>query len=93
VQTVIAIPPFVALSDKQKKAKLMQPVAGVPLLKRTILTASRAGASDILLICPAALGHQRLQKFSQTVFEYGSRVRVIQLDKFNPRDFSTWAKL
>jgi Phosphatidylglycerophosphate synthase len=94
MQAVIAIPPYVALSGKQKKAKLlMQPIAGVPLLKRTILTASRAGASDILLIYPSAPGPQLLKKFSQTVFEYGTRIRVIQLDEFNPRDFSTWAKL
>src|SRR5258705_1801648 len=94
MQAVIAIPAFTAVIGKQKTTELlMRPVAGVPLLKRIILTASRAGASDILLIWPAALGHPLSQKFSQTVFEYGSPIRVIQFDKFNPYDSSSWAKL
>ena len=94
MQAVIAIPAFTAVIDKQKTTELlMRPVAGVPLLKRIILTASRAGASDILLLWPVALGHPLSQKFSQTVFEYGSPIRVIQFDKFNPYDSSSWAKL
>ncbi len=94
MQAVIAIPAFTAVIGKQKTTELlMRPVAGVPLLKRIILTASRAGASDILLLWPVALGHPLSQKFSQTVFEYGSPIRVIQFDKFNPYDSSSWAKL
>jgi phosphatidylglycerophosphate synthase len=94
MQAVIAIPAFTALIGKQETTELlMRPVAGVPLLKRIILTASRAGATDILLICPAALSHAVPQEFLQEVSQYGSRIRVIQFDKFNPRDSSTWAKL
>ncbi len=94
MQAVIAIPSFTALIGKQKITELlMRPVAGVPLLKRIVLTASRAGASDILLICPEALGHALPQEFLQGVFPYGSRIRVIQFDKFNPRDSSSWAKM
>jgi phosphatidylglycerophosphate synthase len=94
MQAVIAIPAFTALISKQKTTELlMSPVAGVPLLKRIILTASRAGASEILLICPAVLIRELPQEFLQEVSRYGSRIRVIQLDKFNPRDASSWAKL
>jgi phosphatidylglycerophosphate synthase len=94
MQAVIAIPEFNALIGEQKATELlMRPVAGVPLLKRTILTASRAGASDILLICPAAASDALPQEFLQGAFRYGSRIRVIQFDKVNPRDSSTWAKL
>jgi len=94
MQAVIAIPAFTALNGKQKTTELlMRPVAGVPLLKRIILTASRAGASEILLICPAALSHAVPQEFLKEVSRYGSRIRVIQFDKFNPRDSSAWAKL
>ena len=91
MQAVIVIP---ALIDKRKTAELlMSPVAGVPLLKRVILTASRAEASEILLIYPEALGQALPQEFSQEVPRYGNRIRVIQFDKFDPRDFSSWAKL
>jgi phosphatidylglycerophosphate synthase len=94
MQAVIAIPAFTSVIGEQKATELlMRPVAGVPLVKRIILTASRAGATDILLICPAALGPQLSQKFSQTVFEYGSGIRVIQFDKFYLRDSACWAKL
>lgn len=79
MQVVIANPPFTALIGKQKTAELlMRPVAGVSLLKRIILTASRTGATDILLICPEALDHSLSQKFSQEVFQAGSGIRVIQ---------------
>ncbi len=94
MQAVIAIPAFTARIGKQKTTELlMRPVAGVPLLKRIILTASRAGATDILLICPAALSDALSQEFSQEVVQYGSRIRVIQFSKFNPRDSSSWVKL
>jgi phosphatidylglycerophosphate synthase len=94
MQAVIAIPAFTALIGKQKATELwMRPVAGVPLLKRIVLTASRAGASDILLICPETLGHALPQGFSQEVFRYGSRIRVIRFDRFNRRDPSSWMKL
>jgi len=94
MQAVIAIPAFTTVIDKQKAAELlMHPVAGVPLLKRIILTVSRAGATDILLICPETLDQALPQKFSQAVFHNGTRIRVIPFSKFNPRDASSWAKL
>lgn len=93
MQAVIAIPEFPALIDQLKAMELlMRPVAGIPLLKRIALTASRVGTSEILLICPAtmnALPPELLQEVSR----YGSRLRVIQFDNFNPRDSSSWAKL
>jgi phosphatidylglycerophosphate synthase len=94
MQAVIAIPSFNTSSGKQNAAKLlMRHVAGVPLLNRVILTAGRAGATDILLICPAAVRHALPEDFWQEVFQYGGRIRVIQVDGFTPRDSSSWAKL
>jgi phosphatidylglycerophosphate synthase len=94
MQAVIAIPAFTTLIGEQKTTELLRcPVAGVPLLRRIVLTASRAAVRDILLIWPAALSHAVPQEFLQEVSPYGSRIRVIQFDKFNPRDSSSWAKL
>ncbi|MEG9438554.1 CDP-alcohol phosphatidyltransferase family protein [Edaphobacter sp. HDX4] len=94
MQALIAIPEFASVIDKQKAAELlMHPVAGVPLLKRIVLTASRAGATDVLLICPEAQGHAVPQEFLREVSQGGSKIRVIKLDKFNPKDPSGWATL
>jgi phosphatidylglycerophosphate synthase len=88
MQAVIAIPSSTALVGKQKATELLnRSVAGVPLLKRIILTANRAGVTDILLICADALGV--VQKFLPD----GSRIRVAQFAKFDPRDSSSWTKL
>jgi phosphatidylglycerophosphate synthase len=94
MRAVIAIPAFPTLIGKQKTTELlMLPIAGVPLLKRIILTASRAGVSDILLICPATLSHVVPQEFLQEVSRYGNRISVIQCDKFNPQESSSWVRL
>jgi phosphatidylglycerophosphate synthase len=94
MQAVIAIPSSTALIGKQKTTGLlMRPVSGVPLLKRVILTANRAGATGILLISADALGHTLPQSFLQEVSVPGGRIRVVQFSKFDPRDSSSWTKL
>jgi phosphatidylglycerophosphate synthase len=94
MQAVIAIPALTAVAGKQTTTELLtREVAGVPLLKRAILTASRAGATDILLISREAMGHELQQIFSNDILPSGSRIRVIQFSRFDPRDSSSWAKL
>src|SRR5580698_6934928 len=94
MQAVVAIPEITSLVCNQKASELiMRPVAGVPLLMRTLITAARAGADDILLICPAGLSNELVRKFLETALRYGVRVSVIQLDEFDPGADSSWAKL
>jgi phosphatidylglycerophosphate synthase len=94
MQAVVAIPEIVSLVCNQKASELiMRPVAGVPLLMRTLITANRAGAHDILLICPAAVGDKLVQKFLETALHYGVRASAIQFDDFDPGAASSWAKL
>jgi phosphatidylglycerophosphate synthase len=94
MQAVIAIPAVTSAIDKQEAAELlMRPVAGVPLLKRIVLTASRAGATEILLICPVAMNRAVLQNFPEGISFYGSQIGVIPSDNFDPTDSSCWAKL
>jgi phosphatidylglycerophosphate synthase len=94
MQAVVAIPEITSLVCNRKASELiMPPVAGVPLLMRTLITAARAGADDILLICPAALSDELVRKFLETAPQYGVRVSGIQLDEFDPRAASSWAKL
>ena len=57
MQAVIAIPAFNTPLGIQKAGELLsRKVAGVALLKRVILTAIRAGATDILLVGQDVLG-------------------------------------
>ena len=71
MQAVIAIPASTAVIGEQKSTELvMYPVAGVPLLRRIVLTASRAAVREILLICPAALSHAVPQEFLHDVSRY-----------------------
>jgi phosphatidylglycerophosphate synthase len=94
MQAVIAIPSFNTVVGKQKAAELLtRNVAGVPLLRRIVLTASRAGATDILVVCREAMGHALWQNLRQEVTPSGIRIRAIQFNKFDPRDSSSWAKL
>ncbi len=67
MQAVVAIPEIISLVCNKKASELiMPPVAGVPLLMRTLITASRAAADDILLIRPAALSNELVRKFLET---------------------------
>jgi len=94
MQAVVAIPEIASLVSNKKASELiMPPVGGVPLLTRTLITAARAGADDILLISPSALSNELVPKFLETALQYGVRVSVIQLDEFDPGAASSWAKL
>jgi len=92
MQSVIAIPEFVVSMDQQETTELLiQPVAGVPLLMRAVVTATRAGANEILLICPAELNENLVQQFVQeSRTRYGVQIRAVQLDDFDPRAWSSW---
>jgi phosphatidylglycerophosphate synthase len=94
MQAVIAIPEMFALVRKEKAAEqLLRPIAGVPLVIRTVLTAARAGASDILLICPAALSEQIMQQLVGSTAQFGIHISVVQLVDFDPFASSEWRAL
>jgi phosphatidylglycerophosphate synthase len=94
MQAVVAVPEITSLVCNKKASELiMPPVAGVPLLMRTLITAARAGAGDILLICPAALSDELIRKILETTLQYGVRVSAIQIDEFDPGSDSSCAKL
>ena len=94
MQAVVAIPEITSLVCDEKTSELiMPPVAGIPLLIRTLMTAARAGADDILLISPSALSNDLVPKFLESALHYGVRVSVICLDEFDPGAASSWTKL
>jgi len=91
MQAVIAIPELAGLVSEQQATDLvMRPVAGVPLLIRTVLTAARAGASDVLLVVPAPMSARPLQKLLGTIPRQEVRVELIQISEFDPQGHSSW---
>jgi len=94
MQAVISIPELAGLvSERQATELLMRPVAGVPLLIRTVLTAARAGASDVLLVVPAAMSARLLQKLLETISRQEVRVELVQISEFDPQRRSSWIVL
>jgi phosphatidylglycerophosphate synthase len=94
MRAVISIPEFGGLvSEQQAMEMLMRPVAGVPVLMRTALTAARAGASDVLLVVPAAVSARFLQKLLETMRRRGVRIEMIQIGGFDPLGYSSWVIL
>jgi len=94
MQAVIAIPELADLVGVQQATQmLMRPVAGVPLLMRAALTAVRAGASEVLLICPVALSDRLLQGFMAELTLRGVQVTSIRLTEFDPHAWSSWMPL
>jgi phosphatidylglycerophosphate synthase len=91
MKAVISIPELGALVSEQQATKmLMRPVAGVPLLIRTVLTAVRAGASDVLLVVPTALSDRFRQTLLEQISQRGVRIELIQISEFDPRGWSSW---
>jgi phosphatidylglycerophosphate synthase len=91
VKAVISIPKLGGLVGEQQATKmLMRPIAGVPLLIRTVLTAVRAGASDVLLVVPTALSDRFLQTLLEQISQRGVRIELIQISEFDPRGWSSW---
>jgi len=91
MQAVISVPEVAGrLSEQNATKMLMRPIAGVPLLLRNVLTAARAGANQILLICPVALSDRILQRFTAELTLRGVEVITVCVRDFNPRAWSVW---
>src|SRR5262249_1547202 len=81
------------VSEQQAAEVLMRPVAGVPLLLRTALTAARAGASDVVLIAPPSMSNRFVQKLMTKLTPQGVRVELIPIGNFDPGAYSSWVIL
>jgi len=94
MKAVIAIPELAGLVSEQHATEmLMRPIAGVPLLMRTVFTAARAGASDILLVVPAAISDRLIRKLLTRSSQHGVRIELIQISDFDPKAWIRWIEL
>ena len=94
MRAVLAVPEFIAsLNEQSATDLLMQPIAGVPLLIRTMLTAAHAGADEILLICSTRLNDKLVQRFTEDGNRHKVRIKVIRMRNFEPKAWSSWVIL
>lgn len=93
MQAVIAIPET-AVSSQEIRELVLEPVCGVPLLARTILTAARAGAGEVLLVCAEGLADELVERVTERpLLERGVRIQAIRVNGFDPSTASSWARL
>jgi phosphatidylglycerophosphate synthase len=91
MKAVISIPDLGGLiSEQQATDLLMRPIAGIPLLMRTVLTAARAGATDVLLVVPAARSYQLLHSLVERISQRGIRIELLRVSDFHPDAWSSW---
>jgi phosphatidylglycerophosphate synthase len=95
MQAVIAVPETLgALSQEKITHIILQPICGVPLLARTIITAARAGAGEVLLVCAEDFPEELMQQVTERpLLKRGVRIQVTRVNGFDPRSASSWAKL
>lgn len=90
MKAVISVPELGGfLSVQQATQMLMRPVAGVPLLMRTVLTAARAGATDVLLVVPPVMIDRLLKEIVERISQSGVRIELLQVSDFDPRAYSS----
>lgn len=95
MQAIIAIPETLeALGQERTTPLIFQPVCGVPLLARTIMTAARAGAGEVLLVCAGELPDELVRQVTEQPFlKRVVRIQVIRANGFDPRAVSGWIAL
>ena len=93
MQVVVVVPPPTCFAERSF-ARLTRTVCGVGLLERTMATAQRAGASDILLIWPQSMLVELAAPFLRSPLLHGTgKVRLVQVEGFDPDARSSWKSL
>src|SRR5262245_45157755 len=85
---------IVVVPEATLAATLTRKICGVGLLERTLATAERAGAEEILLIWPHSIPIEQSAPFlCSPVLRKKSKIRVVQMRSFDPAARSHWEKL
>jgi phosphatidylglycerophosphate synthase len=93
MQVVVVIPEPTCLAERSF-SRLTQMICGVGLLERTLATAQRAGATDVLLIWPKSVPVEWATPFlNSRALRKTGRVRLLQVRNFGPRTRSSWTNL
>lgn len=92
MQVVVVVPEPTSAADAL--SKLTRNICGVGLLERTLATAQRAGASDVLLIWPQSMLLKLAGPFlNSPILRKRGKVRLLQVESFDPNARSSWKNL
>ena len=90
MQIVVAVPEFANLADAEA---IMRHICGVPLLERTLKTAQRFGANDVLLIWPQSVPLELGESFLRIpTFRKTEKFRLVHTS-FDPAVASSWINI
>jgi phosphatidylglycerophosphate synthase len=92
MQVIVVVPEPTSAGDYL--GRLSRKVCGVGLLERTLATAQRAGADDILLIWPQRMPVQLAEIFLKSPrLKKTGTVRLVQVESFDANAGSSWRNL
>jgi len=93
MQIVVLAPEATSVAARSE-AKLTREICGVALLERTLLTAQRTGASEVLLVWPQSLPLELAEGTLQSrLLKKKDNVRLVQVEHFDPNVCSSWTNL
>ncbi len=93
MQIVVLAPEATSVAARSE-AKLTREICGVALLERTLLTAQRTGASEVLLVWPQSLPLELAEGTLQSrLLKKKDNVRLVQVEHFDPKVCSSWTNL
>jgi phosphatidylglycerophosphate synthase len=91
---VVIVVPEPASAFERPTGRLTRKICGVSLLERTLATAQRAGAKDVLLVWPQRMTMLLAETFLQSPrLRKTGKVRLVQANSFDPNSPSSWKNL
>src|SRR5882724_10454687 len=91
---IIVVAPAATSVAARPDARLTREICGVGLLERTLATAQRAGASEVLLVWPKSLPLELAEATLQSrLLKKKDDVRLVQVEHFDPNACSSWTNL
>ena len=90
----VVVVPEPTWAGERSSDRLARTICGVGLLERTLATAQRAGATEVLLVWPRRRPMELAESFIRSpLLRRKSTVRLVQLESFDPTARSSWACL
>jgi len=93
MQVVVVAPEATSVAARSD-ARLTREICGVGLLERTLVTAQRGAASEVLLVWPQSLPLELAERTLQSrLLKTTNNVRLVQVEHFDPNTCSSWTNL
>ena len=91
---IVVVAPEATSVGARSDVRLTSEICGVGLLERTLVTAQRAGASEVLLVWPQSLPLELAEGTLQSrLLKKTDNVSLMQVEHFDPNACSSWTNL